>query len=441
MELASLLMVNSIEKMSQESMVSAPFDNTSFANTSLCAAAASTRGTAGPNTSQALELAFKAFSELSSELTQTYQALEDQVRSLTHELEATHAERLRELADKERLAHRLQKLLQLLPGGVLVLNGQGLVAECNAAARELLGEPLAGEAWLNIIRERFAPRRDDGHEISLVNGRRVSLLSRSLDEEPGQLILITDQTETRQLQQRLGRHQRLLEMGKMVSSLAHQIRTPLSAAILYASHLNAADSGVQVPTRFKRAHSRLLSRLHNMERQVKDMLVFARGETVLDETLSTTALLVELRLAAETLLPSGDALCEWVNEVPERAVQCNKDALVGALINLLENALQHGGDSLQLRVVVASMGEQALRLYVEDNGPGIEAASLKQVSEPFYTTRAQGTGLGLAVVEVVARAHQGRFFIENRSDGAPDDAAVCGVRAGFVLPCVVAGAQ
>jgi two-component system sensor histidine kinase FlrB len=89
--------------------------------------------------------------------------------------------------------------------------------DCNAAALDILGAPLDGELWLEIIRQRFAPRNDDGHEISLVNGKRVSLLSRSLDEEPVQIILITDQTETRRLQQSLSRHQRLLEMGKMVS--------------------------------------------------------------------------------------------------------------------------------------------------------------------------------------------------------------------------------
>src|SRR5690606_32522367 len=131
----------------------------------------------------ALETAFKAFNELSGELNRTWQALEDRVKQLTLELEAANDERLRELAARERIASRLSKLLQLLPGGVVVLNGQGRVAECNAAAIELLGSPLEGQLWLDIIRQRFAPRSDDGHEISLVNGKRVSLLSRSLDEE------------------------------------------------------------------------------------------------------------------------------------------------------------------------------------------------------------------------------------------------------------------
>lgn len=213
-----------------------------------------------PSAAQTLEIAFKAFNDLSGELNQRWQALDDQVRHLTVELEAANAQRLKELADKERIARRLQKLLQLLPGGVVVLNEKGKVAECNAAAEELLGSPLENQSWLSIIRERFAPRKDDGHEISLVNGKRVSLLSRSLDEEPGQIILITDQTQTRRLQQSLSRHQRLMEMGKMVSSLAHQIRTPLSAAMLYAGHLRnlAAVSGGESATdaRFTRTHER-----------------------------------------------------------------------------------------------------------------------------------------------------------------------------------------
>ncbi|HBN13534.1 MAG TPA: PAS domain-containing sensor histidine kinase [Pseudohongiella sp.] len=400
-----------------------------------------------PNSAQALELAFKAFNELSGELTQTYQALESQVRDLTAELEAANAQRLRELAEKERIAHRLTKLLQLLPGGVLVLNARGQISECNAAALDLLGSPLEGELWVEIIRTRFAPRSDDGHEISLVNGKRVSLLSRSLEEEPGQIILITDQTETRRLQQRLSRHQRLTEMGQMVSSLAHQIRTPLAAAMLYAGHLahalpsQAAQAGDDQPAdadRLQRTHDRLMSRLHNMERQVRDMLVFARGEAVLDARLSMAQLFDETRVAAEVLLRDSRTRCQWTNEAPDCLLDCNQESLVGAILNLLENAQQNGGAQVQLKVIADHNCEAGhLRFFVQDNGPGIDPKVLSQVTEAFYTTRAQGTGLGLAVAQVVARAHGGRFFIENLASGNlhPEAEKVSGIRAGFVLPC------
>ena len=197
---------------------------------------ANTADTASP---RSLQMAFEAFNELSEELNRSYRTLEARVQQLTREAEQANSQRLQELNEKERIASRLQNLLQLLPGGVVVLNKAGCVSDCNPAARELLGEPLDGEHWRDIIQQRFAPREDDGHEISLRDGRRVSLLTRSLDDEPGQIILVTDQTETRRLQQHLSRHQRLSEMGRMVSSLAHQIRTPLSAAMLYAGHLDS----------------------------------------------------------------------------------------------------------------------------------------------------------------------------------------------------------
>ncbi|TFH73352.1 PAS domain-containing sensor histidine kinase [Gammaproteobacteria bacterium LSUCC0112] len=399
-----------------------------------------------PSAAQALEMAFKAFNELSGELNQTWQALEDQVRHLTIELEAANAQRLKELADKERIARRLQKLLQLLPGGVVVLNEKGKVAECNAVAIDLLGAPLENQSWLDIIRQRFAPKKDDGHEISLVNGKRVSLLSRSLDEEPGQIILITDQTETRRLQQSLSRHQRLMEMGKMVSSLAHQIRTPLSAAMLYAGHLgNLAELAHPEDSndpRFSRTHERLMSRLQNMERQVRDMLIFARGEAVLDETLSLRQIFDETRVAGEVLSRSGTVACEWQNNIPDCFVACNKESLIGALLNLMENAVQNGGTNVQLNVVAEQLPiakgskNKTICIYIEDNGPGIDPEKLAHVTEAFYTTRAQGTGLGLAVALIVARAHGGKFFIENRKQHEAD--TTTGVRAGFILPCVSA---
>jgi len=73
----------------------------------------------------------------------------------------------------------------------------------------------------------FSPRDDDGHEVSNHQGKRISIATRSLDKD-GQIILLTDQTETRQLQANLSRHERLSALGKMVSTLAHQVRTPLS---------------------------------------------------------------------------------------------------------------------------------------------------------------------------------------------------------------------
>lgn len=190
---------------------------------------------------QGLEQAFSQFSQMSSQLTDSYSLLEARVSELKGELAVVSAQRMEELAEKERLANRLQNLLSLLPGGVIVIDEEGRVREANPAACDMLGLPLEGELWRHVITRCFAPREDDGHEISLKDGRRLSIATRSLDAEPGQLVLLNDLTETRHLQDQLARHERLSSLGRMVASLAHQIRTPLSAALIYASHLTDED--------------------------------------------------------------------------------------------------------------------------------------------------------------------------------------------------------
>ena len=275
-------------------------------------------------------------------------------------------------------------------------------------ACSLLGRPLVGMLWREVIARNFAPRKDDGHEISLKDGRRVSIATRSLDGEPGQLVLLADLTETRRLQDELARHERLSSLGRMVASLAHQIRTPLSAALLYASHLAEQVLPTEQQQRFA---SRLKERLHELEHQVRDMLVFARGDLPLPDRLAPVMLFAALRSAAEPHL--AGAQVRWQCDISGGEVLCNRDTLVGALLNLIENATQAAGPRLRLKVHLFARGN-ALHLSVSDNGPGIEPATLARLGEPFFTTKTTGTGLGLAVVKAVARAHQGELTLRSR---------------------------
>lgn len=365
--------------------------------------------------------------QLQTQLDATQQRMAARVASLEGQLDAASALRLRELDEKERLAQRLRSLLDLLPGGVVVLDGHGVVREANPVAVELLGEPLENQLWRNVIARCFAPRRDDGHEISLANGRRVALATRSLSGEPGQLVLLTDMTETRRLQDQLARHQRLSSLGRMVASLAHQIRTPLSSALLYASHLEEGGLSTEQQTRFA---GRLKSRLHELEHQVRDMLVFARGDLPLQDRITPAELFGALRAAAEPRLQNTHL--RWQCDASQGLLLCNRDTLVGALLNLIENAVQAAGAGVRLKIHLYARGDR-LRLCVSDNGPGIEPALLARLGEPFLTTKATGTGLGLAVVKAVARAHHGELQLLSRPGR--------GTCARLVIPLLLAGPQ
>lgn len=311
-------------------------------------------------------------------------------------------------------ANRLQSLLQVMPAGVIVVGADGLVKQANQQALSLLGEPLTGERWRNIIQRAFCPREDDGHEVSLHNGRRVKLSITPLQGEPGQLILITDLTETRQLQERVSHMQRLSSLGKMVASLAHQIRTPLSAAMLYAMNLSGQALGDKARNRFV---DKLQSRLRDLEMQVNDMLLFAKsGEQQVVEFVSTEQLFAEVQQGCDAMLSNAQAHLKIENTAGDSGVMANQRALTGAIQNLIHNAVQVCGQGVQI-ILSADINNNQCVIRVQDNGPGIDDNQLNQIFEPFYTTQSQGTGLGLAVVKAVALAHHGQVKASNAPQG------------------------
>ncbi len=374
--------------------------------------------------------AFQFFNETSQQLANSYQLLESHVARLTRELDDVSAEKEEEHQAKEQLAYRMQALLDFLPGGVVVLDARGFIVQSNPAAKQMLDHSLDGSLWREVIKTCFAPRNDDGLEVSTRGGLRVSIATGSLDTD-GQIILLTDQTETRKLQQTVSRYERLSAMGKMVSALAHQIRTPLSAATLYANHLCSSNL---TPEKRDQFSHKLLGRLNHMERQVRDMLLFVKSELPLNEVISVADLELGLREAMEIPLSTSGSQVVWNYDFSSKQLanvqlRCNREALISAILNLVNNAIQASETPAQLRMSFAYVPQRdttceqpGITLCVSDQGVGMSPELLAQAQELFMTTKAQGTGLGLAVVQAVARAHGGKFELSSTENKGTDAA-------------------
>ncbi len=322
-----------------------------------------------------------------------------------------------ELSELRQQASWLNRLVDTMPAGVIVLDGRGMIARANQIAIDMLGEPLEGEKWLAIIQRSFRPKQDDGHEVSLKDGRRVKLDISALSPEAGQLILMTDLTETRKLQERLSHMKRLGALGKMVASLAHQVRTPLSAAMLYAENL--ANQKLKPDSRVT-FHCKLMSRLKDLETQVNDMLLFAKsGEQQVVETVSMQQLLTEVKTNSEAMVNQQNG--ELFIELPEPDIEItgNRTALASAISNLIHNSIQVSGKNAKITLSAQRDANNTVCIAVSDNGPGVAKDLINKIFEPFYTTKSQGTGLGLAVVNAVATSHQGRVSLsQNNPYGA-----------------------
>ncbi|MGE0484870.1 MAG: PAS domain-containing sensor histidine kinase [Gammaproteobacteria bacterium] len=359
------------------------------------------------NTAAQLTDAFAEFEEASRSLSTFYRDLERRVGELTRELAASRTAQARELAEKQRLAARLENLLEALPGGVVVLDQRGRVQACNPVATELLGTVDNGEAWSAVVARAFAPRWDDGHDISLVDGRRVNIATQALSGEPGQILLLNDVTETRRLHEQLAHHKRLSAKTEMAAAMAHQIRTPLAAALLSAGNLRRArDDGQR-----ERAIDRTVKGLRKLERLVDEMLLFARGGQLEMAPLGASELFAALGDAAREAFNYGEYVIAFDGGAPAGTVHVNLAALTSIALNLIENAHQAAGGRGRIAITANRVGG-VLELAFADDGPGIPAELAATVFEPFFTTRSNGTGLGLAVARAVAGAHAGELTLE-----------------------------
>lgn len=362
------------------------------------------------NTEQ-LTNAFHLFNALSENLTLSYQGLQQQVAKLHQELASARDERFKTLIEKEKLAIQLQTILAALPAAVVILDKTGQVIDCNAQAVELLNRPLLKMRWKDVLERNLIPVRQNPHEWQLKDGSRISITQSLLPHGNGQIIMLSDVSEMRALQDIVNQQQHLSAMGEMVASLAHQVRTPLSTAILYASQLAESSLDKDQRQRFSRI---ILERLHFLERQVNDMLIFAKDGRMTMETFSLPAMLEQVAIAMQDHIGDKNVLFKINNSAAIETMLGNEPAIRGAIMNLLENALTASDSDGSIKLTVRQNNRDELLITIEDNGSGIDQQHLPRIFEPFYTTRAMGTGLGLAVVNSVVAAHQGKIKFASR---------------------------
>ena len=355
--------------------------------------------------------AFRLFNQVSEELSTAYGALERQVEALTAELAAANGALRQQYQEKAALTDRLTRLLEALPAGVAVLDRAGRLDVANPAADQLLGTPALGMAWTEIEQARLRPTETSGEMQA--GDRRVAVTMTAPDAAGGRIVLLHDITEAHRLKVQAERNERLAAMGEMAAQLAHQLRTPLAAALLYAGNLENPD--LPAASRVGIAQ-KTVGRLKHLERLIQDMLLFARGEVLGREAFAVEDLLGELRHTFEPLAKARGV--EFVlGGVPDGLeITGNRKALAGALTNLLENALHavSADDVREPRIALGvDVAEDRLAFTVKDNGRGMPPDVVARVFEPFYTSRAEGTGLGLAIARGVARAHGGGIDVES----------------------------
>jgi len=371
---------------------------------------------------------------------------------LVRELDRARRRSLVQRTELTRLQVRYADVVSSLPDGLLTVAPSGVITGANPAALRILslaeGE-LVGKDLHTVLPGLTAldPKRDTPVELEITRATpapapsgapdnlsqtreiRLSALSgapqvlacrRAVLREPhgpaGTLVVFRDVTSARGREEAHRNRERLAAIGTMATAVAHEIRNPL-ASISGAVQMLQTQEGM--PPTERQLMAIVVRETHQLSDWIGEFLDFARprplqlGPCDLQRLLGDAieACRQDPRLAAggvELRAGAGWADAAQVFTLPGDAVLLRQ-----AVWNLLLNAVQavQSGDR---RVVEASLAvrDDQVELAVEDSGPGVDPADIAHVFEPFYTTKGEGTGLGLATVQRHITAHRGEVRVE-----------------------------
>jgi two-component system, NtrC family, sensor histidine kinase PilS len=337
-------------------------------------------------------------------------------------------------------------ILRTLDTGVLTVDASGALMYLNPAAQSLLG--LRGESWLGrpaleeldrvapglatVVRRTLETRRPvawyETHTKTPPKLRLLGVRSAPLERsgEPWVTLIVQDITDGKRVEAANRRADRMAAIAELAASLAHEIKNPL------ASIRSAVEQLTRDGAPLGRDDRGLLGRLvltesDRLSRLLSGFIEFSRVE-IRDRAAVDLAELAGKAVAVARQHPDAAAGVVIKLDAPEPLeVQGDADLLHQVVFNLVLNALQHSPPDGTVRVELGEADEDMLpgtarfsrgaMLRVSDQGPGIRPDLAAHVFDPFITTRAGGSGLGLALVHRAVQAHDGLIFLDDAPGG------------------------
>ena len=358
---------------------------------------------------QNLAKAFAMFMEASQTLEQQYAQLEAKVKDLNQNLSDANT--------------RLRVLLDALPAAVVLLEQEGVI-QFNRAAQTLLPSLTPGEAfaWPAGWRQGRGP---DEYEFD-ADGVVRTLQVKRVDDGARSVLQIQDISANLSTWEDSQRTERLAAMGQMSAGIAHQIRTPLATALLYASHLCETELDASTQVEFSR---KVYQQLSHLNRLANAMLQFIKAKPQEVEWLEMHEIVQFAFQSAEPMLREKNVRTVFQLCGHEAWVQGERQALISAILSILENAAQvcHAAGEVSIS---SHMHDDQIVVSISDDGPGIPPEIMNRIFEPFATSRANGTGLGLAIARTAIVQHRGNIQAQNLPNG--------GAQFSITLPCYLA---
>jgi signal transduction histidine kinase len=372
---------------------------------------------------------------------ETFQSVISQLQTQQQELERLTAQASQRADSAERFSERI---VASMPTSLIAFDASGRSTVMNAPARMLFentghteGEhfravfsdfPALAELVNACLADGRLFRRE---EIEGANGaaaqKRLGATVAPIDPSSetgarGALCLINDITEVSRLREQVALKRNLESLGEMSAGLAHEFKNAMAALHGYAQFLQSVDHDQQGKT----AADALLQEVRNLSEMTTSFLNFARPQPLQLEEVLLDDLIDD---CARELGPLFDTrkvqlIIEGASSAPQRIeIQADLRMLRQALLNLIRNAAEAIPHSKTDRKVTVStsfdtdQGRQWAKISIQDTGEGIRTADLQKIFIPFFTTKSEGHGVGLALAHRVISEHGGTLSVENVQAG------------------------
>jgi PAS domain S-box-containing protein len=364
-------------------------------------------------------------------MTASMQGVIQKLREQEKELERLHR------IEKERAEHteRLsEEVTRNMPAGLVVVNALGNIATSNPAAEQALGiNALAFRRYSEALGEfseltklvsqclaegKIFRREQVNHTAPAGDIRRlgvtISPIRRGNEKVSGAICLLSDLTELAALQQQIELKKHLAALGELSAGIAHEFKNALATISGYAQMIRAEASEPELSDHAER----ILDQTRSITHVVTEFLKYAKPLAISDEAVDLRAVVDRVVTEVGEGLPNVNVRSEG----QFHNVAGDEGLLKQALLNLARNAAEACGSANGGRVTLTGESVRTAdtdfqRITVTDNGPGIVGDALQQLFRPFFTTKPQGTGLGLAVVQKIVVQHGGQVEARNLPEG------------------------
>jgi nitrogen fixation/metabolism regulation signal transduction histidine kinase len=373
---------------------------------------------------------------------ETFQSVVAQLQEQRSALEQLSAQASKRADSAEKFSERI---VASVPSGLVAFDGDGRSMVINAPGRALLdvngdtlGQPVAAvlqnipqlaEMVQQCLQSGQIYRREEIETLTPEKlPRRIGATVAPIDLLPGQggrgaLCLLTDITEVTQLREQVALKKNLESLGEMSAGLAHEFKNAIAALQGYIQLLQSQKLDEQS----RSTAASLLNEVRNLADMVTSFLNFARPQPLQLDEVELDELIQECASELESFYKTLDV--ELSISRPVRSVDSSSERIViradermlrQTLLNLMRNAAEAipaGRSNRRVEVSSTSQEKGWAVVEIKDTGEGIPAADLQRIFIPFFTTKATGHGVGLALAHRVITQHGGTLTARNAKDG------------------------